>query len=151
MAIGTLDAFVVDVNVLAVAERFWTAVAGLPLRYSGWTGKICRVGDPPASIMLQLVPERKTAIKNRAHLDFLVDDVAAAVAQVVGLGGSVVREPGFFREPGNPDPVLEWAVLADPSATSSVSSASCQSPTRRPSRRRRHRPAPAGRRPAAIP
>ena len=61
------------------------------------------------------MPERKTAIKNRAHLDFLVDDVAAAVAQVVGLGGSVVREPGFFREPGNPDPVLEWAVLADPS------------------------------------
>jgi hypothetical protein len=44
----------------------------------------------------------------------LVEDVAAAVAQVLDLGGSVVREPGFFREPGTPDPVLEWAVLADP-------------------------------------
>jgi hypothetical protein len=26
----------------------------------------------------------------------------------------VVREPGFFFEPGSSDPVLEWAVLADP-------------------------------------
>jgi predicted enzyme related to lactoylglutathione lyase len=71
--------------------------------------------DPPASIMLQLVPERKTALKNRAHPDFLVEDVAAATAQVVGLGGSVVKEPGLFFEPGSPDPVLEWAVVADPS------------------------------------
>jgi hypothetical protein len=97
-----------------VAERFWAAVSGLPLKYSGWTGKISRLGDPPASIMLQLVPERKTAIKNRAHLDFLVEDVAAAVAQVMDLGGSMVREPGFFFEPGSSDPVLEWSVLADP-------------------------------------
>ena len=114
MAIGTLDAFVVDVNDLAVAERFWAEVSGLPLKYSGWTGSISRLGDPPASIMLQLVPERKTALKNRAHLDFLVEDVAAAVAQVIDLGGSVVREPGFFFESGSSDPVLEWAVLADP-------------------------------------
>jgi Glyoxalase-like domain len=90
------------------------AVVVKTLKYSGWTGKISRLGDPPASIMLQLVPERKAAVKNRAHLDFLVEDVAAAVAQVLDLGGSVVREPGFFKEPGNPDPVLEWAVLADP-------------------------------------
>jgi hypothetical protein len=33
---------------------------------------------------------------------------------VIDLGGSVVREPGFFFEPGSSDPVLEWAVLADP-------------------------------------
>ena len=114
MAIGALDAFVIDVNDLAVGERFWAAVSGLPLKYSAWTGQISRLGDPPASIMLQLVPERKTALKNRAHLDFLVEDVPAATAQVVDLGGSVVKEPGLFREPGSPDPVLEWAVLADP-------------------------------------
>ena len=36
MAIGALDAFVVDVNDLAVAERFWVAVSGLPLKY--WAG-----------------------------------------------------------------------------------------------------------------
>jgi Glyoxalase-like domain len=71
-------------------------VSGLRLKYSGWTGKISRLGDPPASIMLQLVPERKTALKNRAHLDFLVEDAAAAVAQVIDLGGSVVREPGLL-------------------------------------------------------
>jgi hypothetical protein len=109
-----MDAFVVDVNDLAVGERFWVAVSGLPLKYSGWTGRISRLGDPPASIMLQLVPERKTALKNRAHLDFVVEDVAVAVAQVVEWGGSVVKEPGLFYEPDAPDPVLEWAVLADP-------------------------------------
>jgi hypothetical protein len=109
-----LDAFVVDVNDLAVAERFWVAVSGLPLKYSGWTGSISRLGDPPVSIMLQLVPERKTPLKNRAHLDFLVEDVAVATAQVVELGGRVIKEPGLFFEPGSPDPVLEWAVVADP-------------------------------------
>ena len=26
----------------------------------------------------------------------------------------MVKEPGPFFEPGSPDPVLEWAVVADP-------------------------------------
>src|SRR5215211_6920389 len=103
MAVGRLRRFVVDVNDLAVAEQFWSAVTGLPVAYSGLTdlaqGQFSGLGEKfTGSVLLQLVPERKTALKNRAHLDIGVDDVPGAVAEVIALGGSVVRSPGVFPE-----------------------------------------------------
>ena len=113
MAVGTLRRFVLDVNDLDVGERFWTAVTGLTLmlpfsprvRFSA-LGEI-RTG----SILLQLVPEPKTVLKNRGHIDVTVEDVPRAVEEVLALGGTVVRPPGLFPEA---DPELEWAVMADP-------------------------------------
>lgn len=63
--------------------------------------------DPPA----QLVPEAKTGLKNRAHPDLTVADVERAVAEVMALGGALIKPPGPFPET---DPELEWAVMADP-------------------------------------
>ena len=116
MAVGRLRRFVVDVNDLAVGEQFWSAVTGLPVAYSGLTdpvqGQFSGLGEKfTGSVLLQLVPERKTALKNRAHLDIGVDDVPGAAAEVIALGGSVIRSPGVFPEH---DPELEWAVVADP-------------------------------------
>ena len=112
MAVGRLRRFVVDVNDLAVGEQFWSAVTGLPVEFSTWQGQFSGLGAiETGSVLLQLVPERKTALKNRAHLDIGVDDVPGAVAEVIALGGSVVRSPGVFPEH---DPQLEWAVVADP-------------------------------------
>ena len=112
MAVGTLRRFVVDVNDLQVGEQFWSAVTGLAPRFSAWQGQFSALGDiQTGSILLQLVPERKTALKNRTHLDITVVDVDRAVAEVVALGGSVVKPPGPF--PAG-KPVLEWAVMADP-------------------------------------
>ncbi len=110
MAVGRLRRFVVDVNDLAVGEQFWSAVTGLPVDFSG--GQFSGLGSiETGSVLLQLVPERKTALKNRAHLDIGVDDVPGAVAEVVALGGRVIRSPGVFPEH---DPEVEWAVVADP-------------------------------------
>ena len=110
MAVGRLRRFVVDVNDLAVGEQFWSAVTGLPVDFSGvWFSGLGSIET--GSVLLQLVPERKTALKNRAHLDIGVDDVPGAVAEVIALGGSVVRSPGVFPEH---DPAVEWAVVADP-------------------------------------
>ena len=114
MAVGRLRRFVVDVNDLAVGEQFWSAVTGLPAVSSHLegTGQFSVLGAiATGSVLLQLVPERKTALKNRAHLDIGVDDVPGAVAEVIALGGSVVRSPGVFPEH---DPKVEWAVIADP-------------------------------------
>ncbi len=116
MAVGRLRRFVVDVNDLAVGERFWSAVTGLPVDFSGTSdasqGQSSGLGAiETGSVLLQLVPERKTALKNRAHLDIGVDDVPGAVAEVIALGGSVVRSPGVFPEHA---PEVEWAVVADP-------------------------------------
>ncbi len=112
MAVGRLRRFVVDVNDLAVGEQFWSAVTGLPVDFSAWQGQFSGLGSiETGSVLLQLVPERKTALKNRAHLDIGVDDVPGAVAEVVALGGRVIRSPGVFPEA---DPEVEWAVMADP-------------------------------------
>lgn len=112
MAVGKLRRMVVDVNDLATGEAFWSAVTGLEVEFSGWQGQFSWLGvKHTGSILLQLVPERKTELKNRAHIDLTVDDVSRAVEEVIALGGSVIRTPGFFPED---DPALEWAVVADP-------------------------------------
>lgn len=112
MAIGTLRRFVLDVNDLQIGEQFWSAVTGLTPRFSAWQGQFSALGDiSTGSILLQLVPEAKTALKNRAHLDITVEDVGRAVEEVLALGGAVVKPPGLFPEA---DPLLEWAVMTDP-------------------------------------
>jgi len=116
MAVGKLRRMVVDVNDLATGEAFWSAVTGLEVQYSGCTDAVqsqfSALGKKETgSILLQLVPERKTDLKNRAHIDLTVDDVPRAVEEVVALGGSAIRQPGFFPEG---DPLIEWAVVADP-------------------------------------
>lgn len=63
------------------------------------------------SILLQLVPEEKTPVKNRVHLDITVQDIDLAVDQVIGLGGNLVRPKGTYGPDG---PRLEWAIMADP-------------------------------------
>ncbi|HVE98748.1 MAG TPA: VOC family protein [Mycobacteriales bacterium] len=112
MAIGSFRSFVLDVDDLAVAERFWRAVLGLDPRFSAWHDQFTRLGRKgEVSVLLQRVPEPKSATKNRAHIDLTVLDVPAAVAEVVALGGRVVQEPGLFP---HDDPLLEWAVVCDP-------------------------------------
>ena len=112
MAVGTLRRFVIDVNDLDVGEQFWSTVTGLEAKFSAWQGQFTGLGSiETGSILLQLVPERKTSLKNRAHLDLSVDDLLRAAEEVVALGGSVVRPSGMFPEH---DPHLEWAVVADP-------------------------------------
>lgn len=121
MAVGALMCAVVDVNDLAVAERFWSAVTGWPVTLSRWGDQYSEVGDEESSLLLQMVPEAKIA-KNRVHLDFRVKDVARAVDEVLGLGGVVVKPPGYTRTWGSSSvpadapegPLLEWAVVADP-------------------------------------
>jgi predicted enzyme related to lactoylglutathione lyase len=57
-------------------------------------------------VSFQRVPEAKT-VKNRLHLDVVVEDVEAAVTRVVELGGSVER--AAYQEYG-----FSWRLAADP-------------------------------------
>ncbi len=112
MAVGRIRAFVIDVNDLEVGERFWSAVTGQEVLFSGWAGQFSRLGKAGfGSILLQLVPEKKSALKNRAHLDLTVEDLDRAIEEVIALGGSLVRPKGIHAPD---DPRLEWAVMADP-------------------------------------
>ncbi len=113
MAVGALRAIVVDVNDMEDSARFWSAVLGLEVQWQAKGSQFLRIGAKGAgSVLLQLVPERKTALKNRAHIDLTVMDVARAVDEVVKLGGSLVR--GTVLWPAA-DPLLEQAIVADPS------------------------------------
>jgi predicted enzyme related to lactoylglutathione lyase len=93
---------------------FWAEVLGSHIDF--------RLGDPPQfvnvaptehgapSVSFQRVPEPKT-VKNRVHLDLLVDDVDdvdEASARVEGLGGRR-RDDHDFHEHG-----FSWRRMADP-------------------------------------
>ena len=107
--IAALRTFVLDVNDLDAAKRFWMALTGLPVAFSTPDGRWARIGkDEPGSILLQRVPETKDERKNRAHLDLTVADLATAVDRVTHLGGAVARTP--IEEYG-----VRWQVMTDPS------------------------------------
>jgi predicted enzyme related to lactoylglutathione lyase len=92
---------------------FWTAALGWERRdvneqyvaVAPSAAERAAEGPRPLPILFQKVPEPKV-VKNRAHIDFEADDMAAEVARLVGLGATVVAERslGDFR----------WTVLADP-------------------------------------
>jgi len=113
MAVGALRSIVVDVNDMEEGERFWSAMLGLEVQFPVYEGQYSRIGAKGGgSVLLQLVPEKKTPLKNRAHIDITVRDVGRAVEEVLRLGGSLITGPVFFPEA---DPLLEHAVMADPS------------------------------------
>lgn len=112
MAVGSIRSFVIDVNDLEIGERFWSAVTGQEVEFSGWAGQFSRIGSKGSdSILLQLVPEPKTGPKNRAHVDLTVEDVDSAIEEVLALGGTVTRPKGIHAPD---DPAIEWAVVRDP-------------------------------------
>jgi predicted enzyme related to lactoylglutathione lyase len=82
---------------------FWSAVLGRTLADDSSADYANVPGSPP--LMFFPVPEGKTA-KNRLHLDIAVDDLAAEVDRLIGLGA---KRLGDFDESG-----FVWTTLADP-------------------------------------
>lgn len=116
MAIGKFRCIVMNVTDLESGERFWTAVTGLPVRFSGvgYPTRFSRLGDIAShSVLLQLVPEDRPPPTNNAHLDLTVEDVDLAVQQALELGATLSREKGTYPLDST-RPYLEWAVMKDP-------------------------------------
>jgi Glyoxalase-like domain len=103
-------AIVLDVNDLAGQARFWAGLTGLdsggppPAARADWCD-VGRLGQGGPMLSLQLVPESKT-VKNRLHLDWLVDDFDAARRRALALGA---RERSGRHGQDSP-----WQVFADP-------------------------------------
>ncbi len=85
---------------------FWAAVLGCPAT-PVVPGEYVALEYPAFTLTLQRVPEAKT-VKNRMHLDLLVDDLTAALARVEALGGTRLT-PAGLRLYGE-----YWYVMADP-------------------------------------
>ncbi len=103
--VGTLFAFVLDVNDLESCSGFWLEVLGKKISFK--TDKYCRIGeaDDIPSLLLQKVPEQHEH-KNRAHIDLDVTDLEASVQRVIKLGGTKLDEISEYG--------ITWAVMADP-------------------------------------
>lgn len=111
--IGTIDEVVIDCAQPEVLAVFWAQVlGGDPVgRDDAWWYVV-----PPGwtQLSFQKVPESKV-VKNRLHLDVLVEDIAAATAQAEALGARRVGdvhhgEPGSFQVLLDPEG-NEWCVL----------------------------------------
>lgn len=72
-------------------------------QYVGLAPRQREPGRPP--LLFQRVPEAKV-VKNRVHLDFRSEDMAAEVERLTGLGATFLREGSLGA--------IRWTVLADP-------------------------------------
>ena len=78
--------------------RFWSALLGRERGPSqdGWV-YLGERGDPQPRLVFQPVSEPAIG-KVRIHLDVTVDDIGAAMAEVVGLGGHATGERHDYDE-----------------------------------------------------
>ncbi|NUR69500.1 MAG: VOC family protein [Hamadaea sp.] len=105
--IGELKTIVIDAPDIAALSSFYTSLVGWTQRYADaeW---ITLTSDDGWRIGLQAAPDHRPPTwptqdrPQQAHLDFRVPDVAAATAQAVGLGATLLRENDT------------WNTLADP-------------------------------------
>lgn len=108
--IGSLDAVTIDCSDPHLLAAFWCAVfatevdtiEGDPAHY---IDLLPAAGAP--TIRLQRVPEPKT-VKDRVHLDIMVDDVDAAARRASDLGAKRMDDQDF-REYG-----VRFIVMLDP-------------------------------------
>ena len=87
---------VINVTDLDQGERFWSAVSGLSPRGRHGQFSVLDVddaGDREGWILLQLVPRGQESIRSGMHVDFRVDDVGRATAQIEAISGTTVRPP----------------------------------------------------------
>ncbi|MXW29882.1 MAG: VOC family protein, partial [Chloroflexi bacterium] len=88
--IGFLEAVCYDVADIDRAAEFWSGLLGCTFGRSTQSG--FRRAQLPSGLyfLLQQSDEPKTG-KNRAHVDFETDEMEAAVALVVKLGGKALH------------------------------------------------------------
>lgn len=87
---------------------FWSALLDTPVEESLDDGRFVflAAGEGLPTICLQRVSEAKP-VKNRMHLDLLVDDLDVATARIVELGGSWPGGAHTLHE-------FSWRTVLDP-------------------------------------
>jgi predicted enzyme related to lactoylglutathione lyase len=98
--------FTLDCTDLETQARFWAAALGCVVD-GVIEDRYISLSTDAISLTLQRVPEAKT-VKNRMHIDLLVDDLAAEVSRLESLGATRLT-PAPRQEFGQ-----TWYVLADP-------------------------------------
>ncbi len=105
--VGTVSAVVINVTDLEKEQKFWMEFLGVGVarEVPGFFVWLEPQHEGGISVALQLV-EATPDGRNPVHLDNGVDDLEAAAAQVIDLGGSFVEDHEIFG--------FSWKVMADP-------------------------------------
>ena len=101
--------FTLDCSDLDRLEEFWVAAAGFVVE-GRIAGRYVSLSGHGVTLTLQRVPEPK-AVKNRMHMDLLVENVEQEVRRLETLGASPVTSAAR-QEFGQ-----TWFVLGDPEGT----------------------------------
>ena len=108
MEVGKIQFIVIDSNYPGGMAAFWCEILGTEVDSTVGEGQYVLLkateGAPP--IAFQRVPEAKQ-VKNRVHLDLVVEDMAAAAARIEELGGKALSDVQELE--GN-----RWQNMADP-------------------------------------
>ncbi len=83
-----LLASTIDCIDLEAMTEFWSSLLDVEYEIHEPYGFLAPTEGRRATLWIQRVPEPKVG-KNRVHLDFVVQDLAAACERVVSLGGSI--------------------------------------------------------------
>lgn len=100
-----LIATTIDCNDLQTMTRFWAELLGVASQIHEPFGFLAHPEDRRVTLWLQRVPEPRVG-KNRVHLDFVSQDLAATLARVEELGGAVGDEHGWEG--------FTWRTCTDP-------------------------------------
>jgi predicted enzyme related to lactoylglutathione lyase len=109
--IGEVRCCVINVDDLAVALQFWSALIGVGPISSEWPFRFAYLGDEDERTSTwrhQLILQKSQAANghehDRVHYDIHVQDLDSALAQLLWLGASVVRRPGHRDALSQPHP-----------------------------------------------
>jgi hypothetical protein len=95
---------------------FWGAVLGVEIDQRLGEGpqyvSLTPSDGPVPPLWFQRVPEPKV-VKNRIHLDLLVDDIDAACRRVEALGGGRRDSHDFRGFHGDAEPGFDWRRMTD--------------------------------------
>jgi predicted enzyme related to lactoylglutathione lyase len=86
--IPKLIATTIDCADLETMTRFWAELLGVDHAIHDHFGFLAHAGDRKVTLWLQKVDDERVG-KNRLHLDFVVQDLAATLGRVTALGGGV--------------------------------------------------------------
>jgi catechol 2,3-dioxygenase-like lactoylglutathione lyase family enzyme len=107
--IGRMHHVVLDCPDPDTLAAFYSAVLGLPVTYRDDDWVVVAASDTTSGLAFQRAPGNRRptwpdpAVPQQAHLDIMVDDVAAAGPQVLALGAARLDGDSVYADPaGHP-------------------------------------------------
>ncbi len=94
-----------DVHDLELTKNFWQAVLAVEIEYESATWVAFASQHECSGLCLQLVPEEKV-VKNRAHLDIVLDDYEKDILRLKELGATALEEVTIN--------IRRWTIMTDP-------------------------------------